>query len=1318
MEGAIGTQVNHVCVPSAPPLFPHSTFVMNRNILEQNPSPGAHETTHRLSNTANLNTCVLKETDTSVCSGSTTVIETNEISPSPEFPVRTHTGMEVNAHVVPSLIQLSVCNARELGTWGAAISYEAGVRVCLHAWANNYSSEVQCFLENECALLRYTFGLQNVLLQSEAELLAKGSSKLSSEAAAQNPVKTSGKIKLQVRKVMMILDESPSSCSLSSLKQPKINKDAICRRVSKSNSSFFPWLKYVWKKYLPPHAPKGTFRQSLDHVKTRAKHIEKVPRLLKAATSTLCNPSSSSQETYSCFLRLRSSTEEDAIRMQPGSGEAHFFFPDSLGDDLIIAVQDSKGQHCGHARAQVSAIADKPDDKLRWWPLYTDLELEPVGKIQLCMEYSTNPDENHHLKSGSIAETVAYDYVFVAAVKFQDFQQRSFLIDGPWKWLLTEFASYFGISEAYTKLRHLSYVMDVATPTKDCLTIVHDMLSDIFSMKGKSTNQLSPLENHMLVKILDQVNQTLALVFENYKSLEEDSPSGMTNVFKPASGLVPPSLVPAIQLYSLLHDVLSPEAQMKLCRYFRVAAKKRLRGHFVETDNLFLSSNEGIHKDPITSYQKMNSLISSIRNEILTDISIQNQNILPCFVDLPNISSSIYNVELCSRLCAFLVACPPPGLSPPVAELIIATAEFQRDLSLWNITPVVGGVDAKDLFHSHIVSWIRDKHRTLLDRCQLDKIYYYLQNRTSENWSDKETKNETNPFIHVIYNQLMETLNEYEIISSHLPMYAPALENAVADVEMAVAKTMEECYSNVLSPLKDNLSNKVLGNKYVKILSNQTIETYSVLAEVGIVFNSMKCMLDVMWPNIEAKFQSWLPCIDDDGYTRGEHLNDVIVLLRTKYRNYRRVIVEKLAKNARVQAATKLKNIMRDSKDVESEVRSRMQPLEDLLRKEIDNLSTVANPTVCAELCHEFWDRTGQDVLRLLEYRKSRPYYKGLRVAISASFCWGFSIGSVAELCATAINIVFLLSLLGHDMVKNEEVEDAQQEVQEIREDSPVAQEEDAAPPPMGFEEALKCIWSEADAKTKLSKDDVTKMCKMVPTFRVIILWLDMLELDPNYYGDDLDELFMYEDQIADWSQSKLNVIIEELPDSPKRPKSSVKIVELPESPKKKALLGIKISEPLGEVPTQGSSAPTLKDIGKGKRKMEVDEYDLDDDDKYFEDNGPYDGESDVDYNPTKGDDEGDENATPETTGVTTNLGTKGDGLVEDDENIFGAVDFDEESIGFECHSNGKGGIVYPEFNPKVDMEKPRFRVKMLFATVQLLRDVVVEQAIKQDAAL
>lgn len=55
------------------------------------------------------------------------------------------------------------------------------------------------------------------------------------------------------------------------------------------------------------------------------------------------------------------------------------------------------------------------------------------------------------------------------------------------------------------------------------------------------------------------------------------------------------------------------------------------------------------------------------------------------FIDLPNTSASIYSAELCNRLRAFLIACPPSSPSPPVADLLIATADFQRDLDSWNI---------------------------------------------------------------------------------------------------------------------------------------------------------------------------------------------------------------------------------------------------------------------------------------------------------------------------------------------------------------------------------------------------------------------------------------------------------------------------------------------------------------------------------------------------------------------------------------------------------------------------------------------------------
>ena len=38
------------------------------------------------------------------------------------------------------------------------------------------------------------------------------------------------------------------------------------------------------------------------------------------------------------------------------------------------------------------------------------------------------------------------------------------------------------------------------------------------------------------------------------------------------------------------------------------------------------------------------------------------------------------------------------------------------------LSPIKGGVDAKELFHLYIVVWIEDKRLALLESCKLDKV--------------------------------------------------------------------------------------------------------------------------------------------------------------------------------------------------------------------------------------------------------------------------------------------------------------------------------------------------------------------------------------------------------------------------------------------------------------------------------------------------------------------------------------------------------------------------------------------------------------------
>ncbi|KAM0873373.1 hypothetical protein ACQ4PT_038102 [Festuca glaucescens] len=956
-------------VPSAPPIHDYS----------QEASPAPHCDTRTGANaSASDGSTVKKEEQGDDILGANLPDKTNR---------STLNGKHSSRPSISIPLRVPTFHASLQGPWYSVLAYDACVRLCLHAWARG-CMEAPVFLENECTLLRDTFSLQDVLLQSEEELMTKRASELVTEGAPSKPKKTIGKMKVQVRKVRMSVD-MPSGCSFSSL--PVVRFDSVKHRLSNVQSSITSGWETVRRVQVSPHVPPNSSfsKHSLAYMQASAQYIKQVSGLLKVGVSTLRSSSADEiqQETYSCKLRLKSSPEDAVVPMQPGSGETHVFFPDSLGDDLIIDVSDSKGKPCGRVVAQVATMAEEPADKLRWWSIYLEPEHELVGRIHLYVQYTTAADENN-TKYGSVAETVAYDIVLEVAMKAQHIQQRNLVLQGSWKWLLTEFASYYGVSDAYTKLRYLSYIVDIATPTADWLNLVHELLLPVL-MKSHDTAPLSHQENRILGEVEEQIEQTLAMVFENYKCLDESLVSGLVEDFRPPTGLAASALEPAIKLYSLLHDVLSPEAQLRLCGYFQAAARKRSRRHMLETDEFVAGNSEGIKMDLVyftTAYQKMKSLCHNLRNEIFTDIEIHNHHILPSFVDLPNLTASIYSVELSNRLRSFLVACPPAGPSSPVADLVIATADFQKDLASWNICTIKAGVDAKELFHLYIVLWIEDKRRALLENCRLDKV----------KWSGVRTQHMTTPFVEEMYDLLKNTLTEYEVIICRWPEYIFVLENAIADVEKAVIDSLDRQYAEILAPLKDCIAPKKFGLKYVqKLTKRNSTCPYIVPEDLGILLNTMKRLLDVLRPRIESHLRSWSSCIPNGGNTAaiGERLSEVTVTLRAKFRNYMQAVVEKLSENLQQFGISNPHAEHHKAQEdhpgfkelvMESDIRSRMQDLKDQLIEAINHVHKVSEVHVFVAICRGLWDRMGKDVLSFLENRKeNKAWYKGARVAVS-----------------------------------------------------------------------------------------------------------------------------------------------------------------------------------------------------------------------------------------------------------------------------------------------------------------------------------------------
>ncbi|KAM0049155.1 hypothetical protein Hdeb2414_s0008g00282631 [Helianthus debilis subsp. tardiflorus] len=213
------------------------------------------------------------------------------------------------------------------------------------------------------------------------------------------------------------------------------------------------------------------------------------------------------------------------------------------------------------------------DKKLRWWPIYREPEHEVVGKIQLHINYTTSLDGVS--EPVPLTPTMAYDLLLKGATKTADFHTKNMTLSPAWKWLLSEFASSNGVSEAYTNLRYLSRVMDVATPTANCVSLVYELFLPV--MKGHNQNTLNCLEKRSFGDIKEQIEHFLTLVYENYMSLDDKPPSGIMDIPTPDPRVAVPVLKQAVKLYELIHNISSLDAQNKLYSYFQAAASKGSR---------------------------------------------------------------------------------------------------------------------------------------------------------------------------------------------------------------------------------------------------------------------------------------------------------------------------------------------------------------------------------------------------------------------------------------------------------------------------------------------------------------------------------------------------------------------------------------------------------------------------------------------------------------------------------------------------------------------------------------------------------------------
>lgn len=86
----------------------------------------------------------------------------------------------------------------------------------------------------------------------------------------------------------------------------------------------------------------------------------------------------------------------------------------------------------------------------------------------------------------------------------------------------------------------------------------------------------------------------MATVFENYKSLDEESPTGLADFLGQLTEVAAPALAPAVQVYTVLHDILAQDAQIALRNYIKVSclSKKIYDTDMTKSTITFLQSED------------------------------------------------------------------------------------------------------------------------------------------------------------------------------------------------------------------------------------------------------------------------------------------------------------------------------------------------------------------------------------------------------------------------------------------------------------------------------------------------------------------------------------------------------------------------------------------------------------------------------------------------------------------------------------------------------------------------------------------------------
>ncbi|EIE27268.1 hypothetical protein COCSUDRAFT_55287 [Coccomyxa subellipsoidea C-169] len=776
--------------------------------------------------------------------------------------------------------------------WARFLAYEAAVQICLRA-SREENRVAEHFLESGCAVLRRAYAFEGLLLQP----VNPGSAPCGAT---------------------LVWDDSEAAVLPTVGFGPTVTREATVRCMAERLQSS------------ALHRPVRGGRASELYISLRPSRWQQGGSWTRVGTDG-------------------KGASDDVVELSR----------EDLSDDLLVEVTTENGERVAHgivpvadvwgaAGSQFSVEQAPPVERRRWaclpcWRSAPSAQSDIFGKKWITLLDVTDTRYGHALLSAWISntektvitaaeispETVGrvqevnsgalpkgyqqitgwevYDLSLHAALVVQGCGPRRLEVKGEWEWLLDEFAATYGIRSSYTTLAHLLW--ENATVTAYCFSMLNSKLVDL--KQAEAEGCLLPQELPLLGRIEIACEDLLARCMENYYSLSENSPSGITENGMDTSEQPAPALVEAVLLCRTVSDVLQPSEAGWFTERFQIAAVKRYaRLQAACTEQIY--SAEARHRahrqtadgarnlnrttgplqqtapafDPIAtggseaemSYKRLQAICSAMRQELDSDLRIHETRKLPTFVILPQVTAAEYGRLFVADLMVALEQHPPPQPSQPAVDLLVSVGQQQKYLDANGLLPPAGhpgAMDALQVFGPHVTRWINGSKAGLCARCRQIEATT-MASALHPDRITEEGKSFVAPLVEEMLQRIGGEVGRYERVIAYWHVFGPLLEGAVcASLRETTGAVTRQCglsqvradeqrYNGHAPPGMHARNGSKFGNddrspnrwKWNATVAAAGHARLTVLPHEAVLLNSLRKLLSVV-PQTEYTIAKW-----------------------------------------------------------------------------------------------------------------------------------------------------------------------------------------------------------------------------------------------------------------------------------------------------------------------------------------------------------------------------------------------------------------------------------------------------------------------------